>query len=278
VRIYVSYCNDESRDISEHLIDQLIHRYGASNVQSTLALPTDQQRDSAITHASLVLVVISPRWIQTNTSAPNNVTTREIATALRLNKVIVPVLVQGAAVPSSTQLPSTIAALGHRQGIILRPDPDMADDLDRLFAEVNTQLRWAPMNIGLIIGGVVAMILQAGVIVTALTNFDALVIFVIPILIWVPIFLIYGVSIAVVRRRWAWGIALILGIIALPTADVEPLIPAVLWIKVIAFTLLVYAFSVILTLFGLFGPRQELQRLNRKPAELAARRRAIENG
>lgn len=258
MRIYVAYADDGARDISEHLVDELAHRYGQANVQATLTISNDKSQERAIERAAVVLVVIGPWWAQTITRTPLGATiVRVIATALQTNKMIVPVLVQGASIPDVAQLPAPIAGIAHRQSLALRPDPAMTEDLDRLFGEINTQLNWAPMHGGLIIGAAVMLIAQSAYVIASYAdnqNVEAALLF--PLAAWATLFFIYSLRVAFTRKSWVWAIALVGSLAA---SVVSGFINQPEWSGILEF----YAFAVILTLFGLFGPRRELQKLQR---------------
>jgi hypothetical protein len=68
----------------------------------------------------------------------------EVATALRLGKLVVPVLLQGAVVPGMDALPEDVQALAGRQALTLRDDA-WEQDVERLADALGRPFRWAPL-------------------------------------------------------------------------------------------------------------------------------------
>jgi hypothetical protein len=85
-----------------------------------------------------VLVVIGPRWTSLRGADgarrlddPNDFVCLEVATALGRDIPVVPVLVQGAALPRKEDLPASLAALATRQAVTL-DHAEFHDDCERL--------------------------------------------------------------------------------------------------------------------------------------------------
>jgi hypothetical protein len=65
----------------------------------------------------------------------------EIETALELSIPVIPVLVDGAEMPTEEELPPSLARLAFRNGILIRPDPDFHNDADRLLRGIELLLK-----------------------------------------------------------------------------------------------------------------------------------------
>jgi hypothetical protein len=65
----------------------------------------------------------------------------EIESALRRGIPVIPILVNGAAMPKETDLPPTLKDLAYRNGLPIRSDPDFHKDADRLIAGLKTHMR-----------------------------------------------------------------------------------------------------------------------------------------
>jgi cellulose biosynthesis protein BcsQ len=83
--------------------------------------------ESRLRSADVVLVVMGPEWLKAHTSSgerrlddASDFVRREIASALRQNTRVIPVIVGGAAMPSSDELPPEIAELSYRNAIEIR--------------------------------------------------------------------------------------------------------------------------------------------------------------
>jgi peptide/nickel transport system substrate-binding protein/oligopeptide transport system substrate-binding protein len=80
----------------------------------------------AIGTSTVVLVVIGSRWLGATEARgrpwlddPDDAVRREVETALRLGKVVVPLLVDDAAMPGEDKLPETMRALTHRKAVAM---------------------------------------------------------------------------------------------------------------------------------------------------------------
>ena len=56
----------------------------------------------------------------------------EIETALARQVTVIPLLVQGAVMPTEAELPPGLRDLAFRNGMTVRPNPDFHRDVDRL--------------------------------------------------------------------------------------------------------------------------------------------------
>lgn len=95
--------------------------------------PYPDELRANLARCEVLVAVIHPDW--------HNDLSRwvrfEIATALRMGKKVIPVLLDGATLPPAEELPDDISAIAFRQACRLRQEPfDQYDDLDRLIAAV----------------------------------------------------------------------------------------------------------------------------------------------
>jgi hypothetical protein len=95
--------------------------------------------DRTVEQCGKMLVIIGPRWAKIlgerkNAEATDYVA-HEISTALRLNKIVVPVLVGGASPAELAGLPPDLAVLASRQAIEIR-DGSFKQDCERLVSGV----------------------------------------------------------------------------------------------------------------------------------------------
>jgi hypothetical protein len=90
----------------------------------------------------------------------------EIAAALQRQIPIVPILVEGAALPTAEELPAALSGLTRLNGLAVRPDPDFQHDMDRLMGDLAVHIgdHRSSRGKGLVIATVVAAcLLIAGV-------------------------------------------------------------------------------------------------------------------
>ncbi len=101
--------------------------------------------DAALDSCDAVLAVIGPRWMTVaapdgspRLDEPDDYVRRELATALRRDVPVVPVLVGGATLPLAAELPTELQPLAGRPAVTLRDDSwreDVAGLVDSLRAE-----------------------------------------------------------------------------------------------------------------------------------------------
>jgi hypothetical protein len=101
-----------------------------------------------------LLPVIGPHWLDITDARgnrrlndPDDFVVRELRTALRNDWTqIVPVLVNGAAMPGKKDLPRTLAAIADRQALELH-DVRLGVDMDRLTAAIRAEFSVTPEEI-----------------------------------------------------------------------------------------------------------------------------------
>lgn len=97
--------------------------------------------DALASSVKVVLVVIGKKWVES--PGENGGTRRrleeeddhvrsEIETAFQYQRLVIPVLVEGAKVPRREDLPESLARLAYINAIEVRPDPDFDNDMRRL--------------------------------------------------------------------------------------------------------------------------------------------------
>jgi len=121
--IFLSYRRDDSRSATGRLADGLQAVFGAERVFRDLdsiapGLDFQASLERAIGGASVMLVVVGPRWADMRNAQgrrrlddPQDVVRREIEAALAAGLPVIPVLVEGAAMPSAALLPASLAGL-----------------------------------------------------------------------------------------------------------------------------------------------------------------------
>lgn len=139
--IFISYRREDTGGEAAHLRDDLIERFGESQVfldHGGIVPGSDWRRRifDAIDSSNVVLVLIGPHWATLTGSdgarrleEPDDFLREEIARALTRGVPVIPVLVNNAGMPAA--LPPEIRQLAHLQAALLR-NPDWSNDLARL--------------------------------------------------------------------------------------------------------------------------------------------------
>ncbi|HEU4561066.1 MAG TPA: toll/interleukin-1 receptor domain-containing protein [Longimicrobium sp.] len=126
--VFISYRKSDSAGFTGRLFDHLSRHFGAGqvfmDVEGGIARGADFPAviEGAVAQADAMVVVIGPEWLDCTDKRgnrrlddPADWVRMEVAAALRREILVLPVLVDGAAMPSAGQLPSDIARLAHKQ-------------------------------------------------------------------------------------------------------------------------------------------------------------------
>lgn len=127
--IFINYRRQDSEGYVGRLYDHLIRHFDAANVfmdVDSIKPGADfvQVLEDAVTACDVMITMIGPHWLTSTDDAGqrridvwNDFVRIEIATALKQNKVVIPVLVGHARMPSPTELPDDLAALARRNAL-----------------------------------------------------------------------------------------------------------------------------------------------------------------
>src|SRR5215472_12920241 len=126
--IFIAYRREDSADISGRIYDRLVALYGQRHIFKDVNSLQAGQRfpaklENAITERTVMLVIIGQRWLPTlreRLNDPNDFGRIEIEIALRQHATIVPLLVQGATMPSQEQLPPSVSDLANFHAMNIR--------------------------------------------------------------------------------------------------------------------------------------------------------------
>lgn len=142
--IFLSYRRDDTASDARRIYERLAERFGDEIVfldieDIPLGVDFVDAIDGALENAAYVLIAIGPRWLlvtdedgRKRLDDPEDMVRYEIRLALQGKKLVVPMLIGGAEMPSATELPGEIAPLVRRNGIAIRPEPDFDMDVDEL--------------------------------------------------------------------------------------------------------------------------------------------------
>ena len=127
--IFISYRREDTGGHAGRLFDRLTQHFGKGRVfmdVSDIEPGVDfvDAIDKAVGSCEILMVVIGREWVtcrepggQRRLENPNDFIRLEAATALKRNIRVIPVLVQGARMPKSAELPADLEKLSRRQGI-----------------------------------------------------------------------------------------------------------------------------------------------------------------
>ncbi len=153
-RILLSYRRDDSSGHAGRLYDRLSQHFGRDNLfmdVDTIALGLDfvEAIQDAVGSCDVLLAVIGRQWLTSTDSQghrrldnPEDFVRLEITTALERGIRVIPVLVGGASMPRSIELPDVLRPLARRQALIV--GDHFHPDVDRLIAALETVLGITP--------------------------------------------------------------------------------------------------------------------------------------
>ena len=142
-RIFISYRREDSAPYAGRLYDRLSQRFGADQVfmdVDTIKPGVDfvEIVEAAVGSCDVLIAVIGKHWLsltgrdgQRRLDHPEDFVRLEVATALKRNVRTIPVLVEGAIMPRSDELPDDLVPLARRHALELS-DARWAFDTGRL--------------------------------------------------------------------------------------------------------------------------------------------------
>lgn len=143
MKVFVSYRRRDVGGYAGRLTDALVQRFGGKSVFHDVTaigpgLDFAAQIDRALNDSHAVLAVIGPGWLgepsprgESRVFDPDDYVRLELSKALARGVPVVPVLVGGASLPASTDLPPDLAELVQRQAVVLH-DETWHTDVDGL--------------------------------------------------------------------------------------------------------------------------------------------------
>lgn len=142
-KIFLSYRRQDRPAHAGRLYDRLVAEFGREQVfmdidAIDLGVDFVDRINESVGSCDVLLALIGPEWLSERMNDPHDFVRLEVATALKRDVRVVPLLVDGAAMPSAEELPDDLRALVRRHALELgytrwRHDADMlVDTLRRL--------------------------------------------------------------------------------------------------------------------------------------------------
>ena len=150
-QIFISYRREESRWSARSLHDRLIQRFDRSQIfmdVDSVGLGEDFVKtiEETVGSCDVLIAIIGAHWLTSTDGQgdrrldnPEDFVRMEIATALRRNIRVIPVLLDGASMPRSTDLPDDLKQLVRRNALQVG-DTHFDDDCRRLVAAIEQVL------------------------------------------------------------------------------------------------------------------------------------------
>jgi TIR domain len=141
--VFISYRRDESAGYAGRIADSFVEHFGEDKVFRDIdslepGLDFAEAIEHAVDSSEVLIAVIGKNWLTATDAAgqkrlenPDDYVRTEIATALKRNIRVIPLLIQGAAMPSASELPDDLAPLSRRNAFEIH-DSSWRDDIRRL--------------------------------------------------------------------------------------------------------------------------------------------------
>jgi hypothetical protein len=151
-RIFVTYRRDDSKADAGRICDHLVDRFGKNRVFfdiDTIPPGEDfaQYLQAKVSECDVLVAVIGKHWLAATDERgtrrldnPNDFVRLEIASALKRNIPVFPILVDEAEMPRAQDLPDELAALSRQQAMELR-HVGFRPQLQLLFRAIEEKLR-----------------------------------------------------------------------------------------------------------------------------------------
>jgi hypothetical protein len=146
-RVFISYRREGTSGMAGRLYDRLADRFGDDQILMDVdIIPPGVDFTEVITQAVstcvVLLALIGPTWLiatdeggRRRLDDPDDIVRLEIAAALERPIRVIPILVEGAAMPRRQELPEALTGLARRNALILRHE-SFRSDADRLLAAI----------------------------------------------------------------------------------------------------------------------------------------------
>lgn len=151
--IFIGYRRDDTADVAGRIYDAMARRFGRQRVFKDVddirpGVDFGDYIKTVLPRCRVALVLIGPHWLESKDDAgarrlddEHDWVRVEIETALATpGLLVVPVLVNGARMPRSDEVPESIKPLLRRNAAIIRRDPDFHDDVERLASAIRSSV------------------------------------------------------------------------------------------------------------------------------------------
>ena len=143
LKVFVSYRRADTAQVAGRVFDRLVAAYGRDCVfkdVDSIALGTDFRSaiEESLSRCDAMVVLIGKHWLDAagergrRLDDPTDFVRLELEGALARQFRMIPLLAEGAEMPTEAQLPASLKGLAFRTGTVLRPDPDFHRDMERV--------------------------------------------------------------------------------------------------------------------------------------------------
>lgn len=158
--IFIGYRRDDTADVAGRIYDAMAQRFGKARIFKDVdkigpGVDFGDYIKSVLPRCRVALVLIGPGWLLSKDDSgnrrlddPHDWVRVEIETALATSGVlVVPVLVNGARMPTREEVPESLTPLLRRNAAIIRRDPDFHDDVGRLATALRSSINSGTLDL-----------------------------------------------------------------------------------------------------------------------------------
>ncbi|HTC12649.1 MAG TPA: STING domain-containing protein [Chthoniobacterales bacterium] len=148
-KIFINYRRDEDHfDFVHHIYSWFVHHYGRENVFMDFeSIPSGARFADVISNeirkCDALVVVIGPKWttLMRKKAFVDDYVRSEISLALEEKKLVVPVRIKGAKLPTEDELPKECKSLGAHQDSVLAEKEGFIDSIKGLIDSIDRILQ-----------------------------------------------------------------------------------------------------------------------------------------
>ncbi len=151
-QIFLSYRRKDSADVTARIRERLVATFGRSAVffdvdSIPLGVNFRAHIVATLAQCKACLAIVGPDWVdicddkgQRRLDDFNDPIRVEIETALRIDRRVIPLLVDNAQVPERDQVPDSLHGFCSQNAFNVRPDPDFEQDMSKLIELLQMQV------------------------------------------------------------------------------------------------------------------------------------------
>ena len=150
-KICLSYRRSESAAITGRIFDRLASRYGNDSVFLDIeSIPYGkdfhQHIQDVLRQVDVLVAVVGPKWLGPQEGAIDRIHDEkdpiriEVQTALYERVFVIPVLVEGATMPTETQVPEPLREFTYRHAVRVDSTLDFHAHVDRLIKSIDAHV------------------------------------------------------------------------------------------------------------------------------------------
>jgi CHASE2 domain-containing sensor protein len=150
-KIVLSYRHKDAAGMARLFFEELKARYGAASVFMDVDIPYGLNYrthiEQVLRDCNILVAIIGPKWLgprRARIKQAEDPVRLELETALKCNIEIIPVLVDGASMPTTAQLPDSLQDFHFRNAARVDAGPDFRAHVDSLIAQIDKDIGWPP--------------------------------------------------------------------------------------------------------------------------------------